>query len=75
MHGNTFTRAKFLRAKCYTEEIDGELETHVSGMPYNLHDQVTMDNFNFGAVYDGKLYQKRVPGGIVLVPGEMQIRE
>lgn len=74
-HESTFTRAKFLRAKCYTEEIDGELETHVSGMPYNLHDQVTMDNFDFGAVYDGKLYQKRVPGGIVLVPGEMQIRE
>lgn len=74
-HESTFTRAKFLRAKCYTEEIDGELETHVSGMPYNLHDQVTLDNFDFGAVYDGKLYQKRVPGGIVLVPGEMQIRE
>ena len=74
-HESTFTRAKFLRAKCYTEEIDGELETHVSGMPYNLHDQVTLENFDFGAVYDGKLYQKRVPGGIVLVPGEMQIRE
>lgn len=74
-HESTFTRAKFLRAKCYTEEIDGELETHVSGMPYNLHDQVTLDNFDFGATYDGKLYQKRVPGGIVLVPGEMQIRE
>lgn len=74
-HESTFTRAKFLRAKCYTEEIDGELETHVSGMPYNLHDQVTLENFDFGATYDGKLYQKRVPGGIVLVPGEMQIRE
>ena len=74
-HESTFTAAKFLRAKCYTEEIDGSLETHVSGMPYNLHDQVTLENFDFGAVYDGKLYQKRVPGGIVLVPGEMQIRE
>lgn len=74
-HESTFTRAKFLRAKCYTEEIDGELETHVSGMPYNLHDQVTLENFDFGATYDGKLYQKRVSGGIVLVPGEMQIRE
>ena len=70
-----FSRAKFLRAKCYTEEIEGALSTHVSGMPYNVHDQVTLDNFEFGAVYHGKLYQKRVPGGIVLVPGDMKIRE
>lgn len=74
-HESTFTRAKFLRAKCYTEEIDGSLSTHVAGMPYNVHGQVTLDNFDLGAVYDGKLYQKRVPGGIVLVPGEMQIRK
>ena len=74
-HESTFTRAKFLRPKCYTEEIDGKLSTHVAGMPYNVHSQVTLDNLNYGAVYDGKLYQKRVPGGIVLVPGKMQIRE
>lgn len=74
-HESTFTRAKFLRPKCYTEEIEGKLETHVAGMPKNLHEQVTLENFLFGAEYDGKLYQKRVPGGIVLVPGKMQIRE
>lgn len=74
-HESTFTRAKFLRAKCYTEEINGNLSTHVAGMPSNIHSQVTMDNFNLGAEYEGKLYQKRVPGGIVLVPGSMQIRE
>ena len=74
-HESTFTRAKFLRAKCYTEEINGKLETHVAGMPYNVHSQVTLDNFDFGTTYHGKLYQKRVAGGIVLVPGEIQIRE
>lgn len=74
-HESTFTRAKFLRAKCYVEEIDESLSTHVAGMPYNLHEQVTLDNFELGATYNGKLYQKRVPGGIVLVPGDMQIRE
>ena len=74
-HESTFTRAKFLRAKCYTEEIDERLSTHVAGMPANVHSQVTLDNFELGAIYHGKLYQKRVPGGIVLVPGDMQIRE
>lgn len=74
-HESTFTRAKFLRAKCYTEEIDSRLSTHVAGMPANVHSQVTMENFELGATYHGKLYQKRVPGGIVLVPGDMQIRE
>ena len=70
-----FTRAKFLGAKCYCEEIDGNLKVTVAGMPRNVHSQVTLDNFHTGAVYQGKLYQKHVPGGIVLIPGEMEIRE
>lgn len=74
-HESTFTRAKFLRAKCYVEEVDGELVTHVAGMPSNVHSQVTLDNFEIGQEYQGKLYQKRVKGGIVLEPGAMRIRE
>lgn len=73
-HESSFTRAKFLHAKCYIEEIDGKLTTHVAGMPANVHDQVSFENFELGAIYHGKLYQKRVDGGIVLVPGDMQIR-
>lgn len=73
-HESTFTRAKFIRQKTYCEEIDGELVVHVAGMPLYLHDQVTFDNFHIGSTYYGKLYQKHVPGGIVLVPGEMEIR-
>lgn len=76
-HESTFTQAKFLRAKCYCEQEEGKenLTVHVAGMPDLCHDQVTLDNFKFGAVYEGKLYQHRVNGGIVLVPGEIQIRE
>ena len=70
----TFKRAKFLRAKTYMEEYDSGKVVHVAGMPKVCHDQVTFDNFALGAVYDGKLYQKRVKGGIVLVPGTMEIR-
>lgn len=78
-HESTWARARFIRAKCYTEEEalpSGEtrLCVHVAGMPDYMHGQVNLDDFKAGAVYDGKLYQRRVPGGVVLVPGPMQIR-
>lgn len=73
-HESTFEQAKFLRAKTYAEKINGELVVHVAGMPQYVHEQVNFDNFELGAKYTGKLYQKRVPGGIVLIPGEMEIR-
>lgn len=74
-HESTFTHAKFLRAKTYVEEIDGELVVHCAGMPSRCHEHVTIENFEFGATYPGKLYTKRVKGGIVLVDGDMEIRE
>lgn len=74
-HESTFTHGKFLRAKTYVEEEDGKLTVHVAGMPARCHAQVTLDNFGFGAVYEGKLYQKRVKGGIVLVEDTIEIRK
>lgn len=32
-HESTFTRGKFLRAKTYVEEIDGDLHVHCAGLP------------------------------------------
>ena len=76
-HESTFHKAKFLRAKCYVEyEIGSDTPTvHVAGMPSNVHSEVNIDNFRVGAEYFGKLYTHRVRGGIVLVKGDMQIRE
>lgn len=76
-HESTFEEAKFLRAKCYVEKEVGEedLTVHVSGMPARCHNQVTVDNFDFGSVYDGKLYTKRVKGGIVLIEDTIEIRK
>lgn len=75
-HESTFDEAKFLRAKTYVEHEVGadRLTVHVAGMPSRCHSGVTLGNFKFGAKYDGKLYQVRVPGGIVLVDGPMEIR-
>lgn len=76
-HESTFWQAKFLRAKCYMEYEEGKDSptVHVAGMPRSCHKSVDIDNFDFGAEYDGKLYTHRVKGGIVLVPDKMQIRE
>lgn len=76
-HESTFTEAKFLRAKCYVEQEEGEedLTVHVAGMPKRCHGQVDIDTFDFGMKYKGKLYQRRVKGGIVLVEGDMEIRK
>ena len=51
------------------------LTVHVAGMPRSCHKGVTIENFDFGATYYGKLYTRRVRGGIVLEPDVMQIRE
>ena len=43
-----FTRAKYIRQKCYIEEIDGKVHVTVAGLPKYLAPLVTFDNFNKG---------------------------
>lgn len=68
---DTFTRARFLHAKCYLEEIMGKdgdthLKATIAGLPDNCRTQVSFDNFHNGAVYTGKLKQRSVTGGVIL---------
>ena len=71
-----FTRAKYLRNKCYIEDMIGEgLKVTCAGMPKECYQYVTWENFKFGTVFDGKLSAKHVPGGIVLVPTTFEIQE
>lgn len=56
----------FVRAKCYTELVNGEHVTHVAGLPDTVAAQMTFESFTNGAVFSGKLLPERVPGGIVL---------
>lgn len=69
-----FTRAKFIRAKTYIEEINGSLKITCAGLPDSLHPQVTFDNFNKLANYQGKLKPTHVQGGIVLTETDFTIR-
>lgn len=86
-HESTFTRAKYLRAKTYIEEINGNLCVTCAGLPKSarepqfdewgnlINTPVTWDNFQIGATYSGKLRPKQVPGGIVLEEVPFVIRK
>lgn len=65
-HESTFTRAVYVRAKQYAEEIDGKLDVHIAGLPRNIAAQLTLDEMLRGGQWDGKLIPTRVPGGTVL---------
>jgi len=61
-----FSEALFMRAKTYTELVDGKHETHIAGLPVEIAAQLTFDDFSGGRTLVGKKTPKRVPGGIVL---------
>lgn len=48
-----FTRAKYIRQKCYIEEIDGKVNVTVAGLPKYLAPLVTFENFKKGFTTEG----------------------
>lgn len=73
-HESTFTEAKYIRAKLYMEKIDGKWDVKGAGMTPEIKKQVTPENFHVDTVYTGKLKQRTVPGGIVLLETTHHIR-
>ena len=80
-----FTRGRYLRQKCYIEEIDGTIEATVAGMPKKLSHLITFDNFNIGFTTESftdeeigpkgrKLKYVHTDGGVVLMPTEFTIK-
>lgn len=43
-----FKKAKFIRQKCYIEEIEGKIKITCAGLPKSCYDFVTWDNFKTG---------------------------
>ena len=72
-----FYGGKYLRAKTYLHfDEDHHIEdVKCAGMPDNIKAKVTIDNFKIGSMFDGKLMQKRVPGGVVLMDSTFVIKE
>jgi hypothetical protein len=73
-HEGSFTDSKFLRAKTYMETIDGHTHVKCAGMPDNVKEKVTYDNFTVGASFGGKLRPTRYAGGIILTPTDFTIK-
>ena len=74
-HEGTFTKARFVRQKCYIEEIDSKINITCAGMPKSCYDKVTWQNFKTGFTCGGKLTFKHVKGGVILVETEFTIKE
>lgn len=71
----TFSRARFLGAKCYVEDfIDRGLKVTCAGMTKKQHSQVTFENFKEGLIVTGKLAPRVVKGGVVLVETNYQVK-
>ena len=74
-HEGSFTKAKFIRQKCYIEEMEGKMQITCAGMPKQCYDFVTWDNFKTGFSCGGKLTFKHVKGGVILVETDFTIKE
>ena len=61
-----FTDSKWLRAKTYMVTVGGKTKVTCAGMPDNVKEKVTYDNFCSGSTFEGKLMPRRYPGGIIL---------
>lgn len=57
-HEATFTRAIYIRQKCYIEEIDGEVCVTVAGLPKYLSPIITFENFRRGFTTGNLSYQE-----------------
>lgn len=78
---SVFTKAKFLRQKCYIEQNNDKLNTTIAGLPKRLSNIINFDNFKEGFTTMGmeldkpKLMYKHVKGGIVLVRNDFSIKK
>lgn len=70
-----FKRAKFIRQKCYIEDIDGKIKITCAGLPKSCYEYVTWENFKTGFTCGGKLTYSHVKGGIILKETEFTIKE
>lgn len=73
-HEGTFTDSMFIRAKTYMETTEEGTKVTCAGMPDNVKEQVTYDNFKSGSTFEGKLMPKRCKGGVVLVETTFTIK-
>ena len=55
-----FTRAMYIRQKCYIEEVEGKLEVTVAGLPKYLAPLITFENFKKGFSTEGLSHEDMI---------------
>ena len=73
-HESHFTKARFIRQKCYLELINDEVKITCAGMPQSCYKYVEWEKFKTGFTCPGKLIFKRVKGGVKLIETEFTIK-
>lgn len=73
-HESDFTKARFIRQKCYLELIDNEVKITCAGMPKECYKYVEWEKFKQGFTCGGKLTFKHVIGGVKLVETDFTIK-
>ena len=74
-HEASFTKARFVRQKCYLEKIDGDVKITCAGMPKTCYEFVKWKDFKEGFTCGGKLTFKHVKGGVKLVETDFTIKK
>ena len=69
------TKGKFIRQKCYIEQIEDKLKITCAGLPKNCYEAVSWESFKTGFTCGGKLTFKHIKGGVKLVETEFTIKE
>lgn len=65
-HEADFTEGVYVRAKQYSEQIDGRPDTHIAGLPRKIAAGVSPRDLLAPHEWHGKLVPQRVRGGVVL---------
>ena len=73
-HESTFSKARFVRQKCYLEMIDNEVKITCAGMPKSCYKYVEWEKFKQGFTCGGKLTFKHVIGGVKLDETDFTIK-
>lgn len=74
---HSYDKFKCLKAKCYIATIKGSGEVHsaIAGLPKEIQQTLTFDNFKNGLViYNAKKQLHRVKGGIIIVNAPFTIK-
>lgn len=72
-----FDKGKYLRAKTYIHADNDYniIEIKCAGMPAEVKENVSWNDFKIGAKFDGKMLKKTVRGGCLLIPTTFEIKE